>query len=77
MTTAPLVSCAGKHPFPSMPAARRAARNLNRNHDDGHVGPYKCKACSAWHVGNTTPPPPRRKESRKCQQPNDASNSAD
>lgn len=66
MTIAEVERCSsGKHIYPSFAEARRAARHVNHNHDDGKTQPYLCRDCHWWHVGNARPKPPRRRESRK------------
>lgn len=44
--------CAGKEQF-TRERAVAVARKMNRRHADDPVSAYKCRSCSAYHVGST------------------------
>lgn len=54
------VGCEGKRPYDTWKAADKAAR-LTLRHDRARragpetlLRPYRCRACGAFHVGNST-----------------------
>lgn len=56
MTTSDLhvISCPGKHAFPTWANARNAAKHLARR-DGFYVSAYRCMECHRIHVGNWQP----------------------
>lgn len=46
------VSCTGKRSYRDFVTAREMARRTNDDRDGAAVGPYRCRQCQHWHVGN-------------------------
>lgn len=46
-------SCVGKTTFNSWRKAQQASRRINRREHGEHVGPYRCRYCGQYHVGNS------------------------
>lgn len=46
-----VVGCTGKKAFATFCQAKRAAKRMNRVHDDGHLEAYACRHCHRFHVG--------------------------
>lgn len=54
------IGCRGKHSYPTLPAAQRAADELGRRRGNvgGRAHAYACHECQGFHIG-------RRIEGRK------------
>jgi len=45
--------CTGKRKFETFTQAKGAARNAARNNGEP-MGPYMCRSCHKFHIGNVT-----------------------